>query len=151
VRVDIDNCRVLERGCFLVAATIRRATAKSLVEGQAVLGRHNIVKHRVHCAGEVVQTSYNILTDICNSGYLKQVMHPSYYCIHLVIWNTQFCTWNLHIFPPIGIWESESTHISELITYLIKRFSDLHLSTNPKLCYKTFLHIIYFKAVFQNY
>jgi hypothetical protein len=103
VRVDIDNSRVLEGGCFLVVTIIRRATAKCLVEGQAVLGRHNIVKHRVYCAGEVVETSYNILTDLWNNGCLKQVMDPSYYRIHSVTCNTLFCKCSSYTFPLLAL------------------------------------------------
>jgi hypothetical protein len=50
VGVDVDNCRVLERRRLVVASIISWTTAKSLVEGKAVFGRHDIVKHRVHRA-----------------------------------------------------------------------------------------------------
>jgi hypothetical protein len=63
VSIDIDNCCIPESGYFSVTATISWVTAKSLAEGQAVLDRHHVVKHRVHCAGEEVETSCNILTN----------------------------------------------------------------------------------------
>jgi hypothetical protein len=38
------------------------------VEGKAVFGRHDIVKHRVHRAWEVVETPCNNLTDLCSTA-----------------------------------------------------------------------------------
>jgi hypothetical protein len=72
VSIDIDDCCIPESGHLSVTATIIWATAKSLAEGQTVLDRHHVIKHRVYCAGEEVETSCNILTKFCNSGFLEQ-------------------------------------------------------------------------------
>jgi hypothetical protein len=67
VSIDIYNCCISKSGCFSVTATISRATAKSLAEGQAVLDGHHVIKHRVHGAGEEIETPCNILTNFCNN------------------------------------------------------------------------------------
>jgi hypothetical protein len=60
VRVYVNNCGVPESRCFPVGTTVSLTTAKSLSESQAILGRHHVVKHRVDCAGEKVETPCNI-------------------------------------------------------------------------------------------
>lgn len=148
MRIDIDDCRVLERRCFFVLTAIGRAAAKSLVEGQAVLGRHDIVKHRVHCAGEVVETSYNILTNLYDSWCLKEVMK---YVLPLYTTSNMKRTVLYFQFARISpCWHLGVRKHSHCQTNYLpnKRF---RWSNKRKLCYKTFLSIIFFKVRFQIY
>jgi hypothetical protein len=62
--VNIHNCCVSVSRGFSGAATTQWATTKSLAEGHTVLDRHHIVEHRVHCAGEVVETPCKIFANV---------------------------------------------------------------------------------------
>jgi hypothetical protein len=103
VSIDIDKCCILESGCLSVTATISWATAKGLAEGQAILDRHHIVKHRVHCAGEEVETPCNILKNFCNSGFLKQLVLFLRCSMDPTERDETFCRKNLYRFPIVGI------------------------------------------------
>jgi hypothetical protein len=54
--VNVHNCCVSVSRGLSGAAIIQWTTTKSLAECQAVLDGHHIVKYRVHCAGEIVET-----------------------------------------------------------------------------------------------
>jgi len=68
--VNINNCCVSVGRGLSGAAIIQWATAKSLAECQAVLDGHHIVKYRVHCAGEIVETPCKIVANVDSNRYL---------------------------------------------------------------------------------
>jgi galactokinase len=68
--VNIHNCCVSVSRGLASAASIQWATAKGLAECQAVLDRHQIVKHWIHCAGEIVETPCKILANVKSNRYL---------------------------------------------------------------------------------
>ena len=92
--VNIHNCCVSVSRGLSDAATIQWATAKSLAECQAVLDRHHIVKYRVHCAGEIVETSCKILANVDSNRYLIHFKHFYFYCLCSVTGGKTFSNCN---------------------------------------------------------
>jgi len=89
--VNIHDCCVSVTGGLSGAAIIQWATAKSLAECQAVLDRHHIVKYRVHCAGEIVETPCKILAKVDSNRHLVHFKFFSFYCICFVAGGKTFC------------------------------------------------------------
>lgn len=92
--VNIHNCCISVCRTLSRAATIQLATAKGLAEGQAVLDGHHIVKHRVHCAGEVVETTCKTLANIDRSTYLIHLKIFPCLCMYSVAGYKIFCNCN---------------------------------------------------------
>jgi len=89
--VNVHNCCVSVSRGLSSAAIIQWATTKSLAECQAVLDGHHIVKYRVHCAGEIVETPCKILTNVNSIRYLIYFKLFSFYCICSVAGGKMFC------------------------------------------------------------
>lgn len=67
VVVYIDDSGVPEGRCFSTGAPVRTVTTQGLAESQAVLGGHDVVKHRVDRARKEVETPCNICTQLTYS------------------------------------------------------------------------------------